>query len=269
MSHATEQARSTRSDARAFADAFADADGAFGYGPDAGESRTLTLAELGDELATRSGGPSAAASVAPADDELLTLAELGDALARPVRDVDALDFDFGTSAHERARRRTAARFQDAPPARRQASGTGSTGPLGHHADARPAGTGRFARATALESRRITPPADPRQGGRFARSDAAARAAMVDAAASAADRLSKPTVARHASTSEHPRAPTAVPRLREVEPRQPHDPRSVADRFGGNPDRIAMWAVLLGIVLVLIAFTSGSSSAVALPLLAAL
>lgn len=77
---------------------------------------------------------------------------------------------------------------------------------------------------------------------------------------------------HALTSEHevttvpaPRAPAArrtvaitgrpealrdVPRLREVERRRPT--RRPADRVASRPDRIAMWAVVLGFVLILIA-----------------
>ncbi|MBA2349898.1 MAG: hypothetical protein H0V81_16595 [Solirubrobacterales bacterium] len=61
---------------------------------------------------------------------------------------------------------------------------------------------------------------------------------------------------------------APARLREVE-RPARPPKAFSERFGGNPDRIAMWAVLLGIVLVLIAFTSGSAGAIALPLVSAL
>lgn len=44
-------------------------------------------------------------------------------------------------------------------------------------------------------------------------------------------------------------------LREIESRRP---RSVADRAAHRPDRIAMWAVMLGILLVLIAATSSSA-----------
>jgi hypothetical protein len=66
----------------------------------------------------------------------------------------------------------------------------------------------------------------------------------------------------------PGALAGIPRLREVE-RHQRSPRAVADRLGANPDRIAMWAVLLGILLVLIAFTSGSAPAMAMPLLSAL
>lgn len=43
------------------------------------------------------------------------------------------------------------------------------------------------------------------------------------------------------------------KLREIEPRRPK--ASVADRAAASPDRIAMWAVVLGILLVLIAASS--------------
>ena len=39
------------------------------------------------------------------------------------------------------------------------------------------------------------------------------------------------------------------------------PRSVHERAGSNPDRIAMWAVLLGVVLVLAAATSSHAAVI--------
>ncbi len=298
MSNATEQARSTRSDARAFADAFAAADDAFTFGADTG-SRTLTLDELGDALAlerpvaaprTRDARSPAARSSSNdsgvADDRLLTLAELGEVLARPAREADALDFDFGTSAHERARRRTAARLDASTPARRRISG-----PTNPSARSRRADVG-----LADDERRSARPAT--DGDAFP----AARAAMAEAAAFAAERLAEPSGGTRSARGHtaSPRADAdrasvslrsssgspadaggrsraelagrggqaAVPRLREVEPR-PHAYAAVADRLRANPDRIAVWAVLLGILLVLIAFTSGSTGGVALPLVTAL
>ncbi|MBA2348272.1 MAG: hypothetical protein H0V81_08245, partial [Solirubrobacterales bacterium] len=125
MSNATDTVRSTRADARAFAEAFSDADDAFTFERGVAESRELSLDELGEVLGLGSGGPATnaprpanrsgqvdvAAVVGLSEaDELLTLDELGDALARGERSTDDLDFDFGTSANERARRRTAARL---------------------------------------------------------------------------------------------------------------------------------------------------------------
>jgi len=305
MSNATEQARSTRSDARAFADAFAAADDAFTFGVDAGESRTLTLAELGDVIAldrlvavtesqapvSRSAGPSTAA-----DDELLTLDELGEVLAGPARAADVLDFDFGTSAHERARRRTAARLSASPSARRRLSGPSRARTSPHRAGAaRPeVASAPGERLAAGPAKRLAP----------AERSAAARAAMADAAASAAERLAGPVdvqrtagdrttasrfdaaqalptslrpseafladpdARRTVEITGRPGGIVPLPRLREVEA-GPRPPRVAPRRLGANPDRIAMWAVLLGILLVLIAFTTGSAGAVALPLLSAL
>jgi hypothetical protein len=52
------------------------------------------------------------------------------------------------------------------------------------------------------------------------------------------------------------------RLVEIDRRRP--PRRVRERAGGRPDRVAMWAVLLGVLLVLAAATS-SHAAVRAPL----
>jgi hypothetical protein len=40
----------------------------------------------------------------------------------------------------------------------------------------------------------------------------------------------------------------------------HRPRTTADRIGGRPDRIALWAVVLGAVLIILAVLSSSSQA---------
>ncbi len=225
MSNAT--ARSTRRDARAFADAFAEADDAFTFGPDPGVSRTLSLDELGEVLGGHVAlpgprqAPRARAAEEPAEDELLTLDELGEVLGRREREADALDFDFGTSAHERARRRTAARFEASSSANRRSSGPARR--RDHEAGARPT---LMADAAAASAEQLAAPT-----GRFTRASVAPAMLPVPARA------------------ETPR--------REVEKR----PRvTVMDRVRSNPDRFAMWAVLLGILLVLIAFTSGSGSA---------
>jgi hypothetical protein len=43
---------------------------------------------------------------------------------------------------------------------------------------------------------------------------------------------------------------AVPRTVEIERRRP--PRRPIERIGARPDRVAMWALLMGIVLILVA-----------------
>jgi hypothetical protein len=53
------------------------------------------------------------------------------------------------------------------------------------------------------------------------------------------------------------APPPRPRLVEVERRRPA--RSVEARLGPRPDRIAMWAVLLGIFLVLVAASTSHAA----------
>lgn len=52
-------------------------------------------------------------------------------------------------------------------------------------------------------------------------------------------------------------PVAGPRLLEAERRRP--PRRPAERFTGRPDRVALWAVLLGFLLVLVATTSAHAA----------
>ena len=51
-----------------------------------------------------------------------------------------------------------------------------------------------------------------------------------------------------------RADPAAGRRARLEPRRPQ--RRAVDRFGAQPDRVLMWAVLLGLFLVVLATTSG-------------
>jgi hypothetical protein len=51
---------------------------------------------------------------------------------------------------------------------------------------------------------------------------------------------------------------SVPRLVDIERRRPA--RRPAERVGPRPDRLAMWAVLLGFFLILVAATSSSKAA---------
>ena len=45
------------------------------------------------------------------------------------------------------------------------------------------------------------------------------------------------------------------------PARRRPPRTVHERAGSNPDRIAMWAVLLGVILVLAAATSSHAAVI--------
>jgi hypothetical protein len=47
--------------------------------------------------------------------------------------------------------------------------------------------------------------------------------------------------------------------------QRHRPRTTSDRVGHRPDRVALWAVLLGAILILLAAASASSEAATAPL----
>jgi len=49
----------------------------------------------------------------------------------------------------------------------------------------------------------------------------------------------------------------VPRMIEVRRRRP--PRSAPERLGPRPDRVAMWALLLAVALVLVAATSSHAA----------
>lgn len=60
--------------------------------------------------------------------------------------------------------------------------------------------------------------------------------------------------RTVAITGRPGAPREVPRLREVERRRPT--RTPAERAASRPDRIAMWAVAMGFVLIVIASFSG-------------
>ena len=53
---------------------------------------------------------------------------------------------------------------------------------------------------------------------------------------------------------------AVPRTVELDRRRP--PRSPLERVGARPDRLAMWALLMGIVLILVAVGTADASALA-------
>jgi hypothetical protein len=58
---------------------------------------------------------------------------------------------------------------------------------------------------------------------------------------------------------------AVPRLADVDRRRP--PRRAVDRVGARPDRVAMWALLMGLLLILVAIGTADSPAVSSLLLA--
>jgi hypothetical protein len=77
----------------------------------------------------------------------------------------------------------------------------------------------------------------------------------DPAAPAAPAAPRRPARRTVQITGRPAEPPVVRRLVEVERRRPAAP--VAERFSARPDRLAAWAVLLGLVLVLVALTSGA------------
>ena len=56
------------------------------------------------------------------------------------------------------------------------------------------------------------------------------------------------------------AAPVIPRPVEIERRRP--PRRPVERVGARPDRVAMWALLMGIVLILVAVGTADASAFA-------
>jgi hypothetical protein len=56
------------------------------------------------------------------------------------------------------------------------------------------------------------------------------------------------------------AAPVVPRTPEIERRRP--PRRPVERVGTRPDRVAMWALLMGIVLILVAVGTADASVLA-------
>ena len=286
MSNA-EQVRRPHPDAQAFADAFSAADDAFSFAPSAGVSRTLTLSELQSALALEAPvsleGPVRGRRPAPVvhlpeelegpEDGLLSLDELGDALARPSTAMaDGLDFDFGSGTSERARRRTAARFGH-PTATATATSTGlgvsrtlhlvpdpdatelrpralqvieepAPAPRPHRA--RPAAAKRPRAALADGESWFGPaPATPAQP----REDALTPARVLAA-------LPLPTVLRSGGAAQAVEADGRPTSLLAAEPRPPRDPFWIG--VLARPDRIALWAVVLGIALVIIAASSAQA-----------
>jgi hypothetical protein len=126
---------------------------------------------------------------------------------------------------------------------------------------------RVTRRADPASRQARPQREPEP--RLQRSDAAGFAAALDledafAAPAATGRTivlererrpsrdggERPTV----QITGHPGAALAPRAGRGLEPRRPR--RRTVDRFGAQPDRVLMWAVLLGLFLVVLATTSG-------------
>lgn len=103
---------------------------------------------------------------------------------------------------------------------------------------------------------------PERRGRFARDER-------DGDAGSADEPRQPEAAAPARPLEAPRRRTveitgrplgapSLPRLVQIDRRRPA--RRAVERIGPRPDRLALWAVVLGFFLILVAVTSTSQAA---------
>jgi hypothetical protein len=95
---------------------------------------------------------------------------------------------------------------------------------------------------------------PERRGRFARAEH-------DAPAETSP-LSVPPRRRTVEITGHPVGGPTLPRLVEIDRRRPA--RRAVERVGPRPDRIALWAVVLGFFLILVAVTSTSHAATRAP-----
>lgn len=100
---------------------------------------------------------------------------------------------------------------------------------------------------ATRPRRRFERAAPEHRGRFAR-DVPAQASP----------LSPPPRRRTVEITGHPVGGPTLPRLVEIDRRRPA--RRPVERIGPRPDRVALWAVVLGFFLILVAVTSTSHAA---------
>jgi hypothetical protein len=71
-------------------------------------------------------------------------------------------------------------------------------------------------------------------------------------------LSPPSRRRTVEITGHPVGGPTLPRLVEIDRRRPA--RRPVERVGARPDRVALWAVVLGFFLILVAVTSTSHAA---------
>jgi hypothetical protein len=98
-------------------------------------------------------------------------------------------------------------------------------------------------------------AAPERRGRFTRAER-------DDAPADAGPLSVPPRRRTVEITGHPVGGPTLPRLVEIDRRRPA--RRAVERVGPRPDRIALWAVVLGFFLILVAVTSTSHAATRAP-----
>ena len=133
----------------------------------------------------------------------------------------------------------------------------------HELDAMPR-TRRFERSapeadSAPRRRRLERSASDRRG-RFARGEHDANVDLGPAGPTSASPTPRPAPSRRRTveiTGRTVGAPS-LPRLVQIDRRRPA--RRAAERVGARPDRLALWAVLLGFFLIFVAVTSTSHAA---------
>jgi hypothetical protein len=106
---------------------------------------------------------------------------------------------------------------------------------------------------ATRPRRRFERAAPERRGRFARDHDAP---------TPPNPLAPPQRRRTVEITGHPAGGPTLPRLVEIDRRRPA--RRAVERVGPRPDRIALWAVVLGFFLILVAVTSTSHAATRAP-----
>ena len=120
-------------------------------------------------------------------------------------------------------------------------------------------TGGATTATGVKATRTATAATTRAASALTDTPAAASKTR-DAATASADAppaLTRPPARRTVQITGRTVAAPPLPRLVEVERRRPA--RRPVERVGPRPDRIALWAVLLGFFLILVAATSSHAA----------
>jgi hypothetical protein len=135
-----------------------------------------------------------------------------------------------------------------------ASRPGEIPPVAADAGEMPSGVRDFMESDDFEwatrPRRRFERSAPERRGRLARAEHGAPADPTP--------LSAPSRRRTVEITGHPVGGPTLPRLVEIDRRRPA--RRAVERVGPRPDRIALWAVVLGFFLILVAVTSTSHAA---------
>jgi len=73
-----------------------------------------------------------------------------------------------------------------------------------------------------------------------------------------DRISRPVRALHeVPAPRRTSGPAREPRVMSIDRRRP--PRSASERLGARPDRVALWALLMALFLIVVVATSANAA----------